>query len=699
MVKRDNSVEKMDFSKIQKQTRPAVLGLGLDAKELEEEVKVSMQDMMTSTDMQSILIKTALSKVDVDRSKWTFAAARLDLYDLYHRIKISYNEQGSGDVYKRVTLKKYINMNKGRLSKWYKKYTKKEVSYFNSLIDGERDLLFDYLGFKTMTDRYLIKDNNSEYVELPQHMHMAVAMFICQKEHNKKYWVEKVYNAISTLLIVNATPINSNGRLKNASTASCLTTSIPDSINGIFDAYKEIALGSKLGAGWGIDITRIRALASTINNVKGVAGGSIPFSKILNDIAIAVDQLGKRPGAFALFMECWSIDIFDFIDLKKKNGDDRRRAQDLFLSISYNDLFMKREEEDGDWTLFDPYDTRDLTETWGNEFEEKYLSYEKEFMDHPERFNPNTKVIKARDLMRQHVISYVKEGQPFVMFKDTVNRRHKRPELGIVRNFNLCQEVYGPTDGTDIVTCNLGSLNLARIKSPSKLKEMVMILTRMLDNVIDVTEYSSKKSRKTQKKRRAIGIGCLGEAEMLANSKIKYGSKEHEATIVNIYKTIRITAEETSKALAIEKGGCYLEDQRNAYLMAVAPNSTSGLFAGTTNSHEPVYNKIWMEDNMLGSFKVTAPNLNVDNYVYYVNPYELDQKRLMDLTKIRQDEIDMGISHNIYIKPQGLKVSTVVDLLRHAWKIKLNTLYYFRAKPPKNNEVKTDEIACFGCNN
>ena len=407
----------------------------------------------------------------------------------------------------------------------------------------------------------------------------------------------------------------------------------------------------------------------------------------------------KRPGAFALYIENWDIELFDFLDLKKKNGDDRKRAHDIFLALSVSDLFMEREGNDEDWTLFDPADVRDLTEIWGDEFKERYEYYEKDFKENPSKYNPNTRIIKARDIMREVVISYNGEGQPFHFFKDTVNRNNPHPELGIIRSANLCTEVMQPVDDERTAVCNLGSLNLARINTKEDLERITKLGIRCMDNSIDLTPYPNGKSELAQKERRSVGLGLLGEAEMLANMKVHYGSDEHKDIINNIYEIVSNMAHQTSKELAIEKGECIIPGYRNAYLMAVAPNSTSGSFAGTTNSHEPVYNKVWIEENKLGSFKMTAPGINIDNYEYYNNPYEIDIFKQIEVCAIRQDKVDMGISFVIYLLPDNLKASKIREVIRYAWKRGLKTTYYLRSKPPKVNAVKHEKIACVGCAN
>lgn len=388
--------------------------------------------------------------------------------------------------------------------------------------------------------------------------------------------------------------------------------------------------------------------------------------------------------------------------MKKHNGDERRRAHDLFLSVSYSDLFFKREANDEDWILFDPHDALQLTETFGEDFEKEYLRLEKEYKEDHSKFNPNTKIVKARDVLRAHMLSMVETGGPFFMFKDNVNRAHRYPENGIIRSLNLCQEIGLPTTKDLTGVCNLGSLNLARIENNEELKDATLILMRALDNNITLTEYPSDATRNFQKLYRAIGVGTLGEAEMLANKQIHYGFSKHKELIEDIWKTISETLHEGTKELAKEKGSCdAIEGVRNAYLMAIAPNSSSAIMAGTTNGIEPVYSRMWVEENKRGSFIMTAPHITLDNFEYYKNPYEIDPLVQIEVNAIRQKYVDMSISMNLFLDPEGLSLKRIRECVVHAWKHKLKSIYYLRSKPPKSNTTNksNNEITCVGCSN
>lgn len=707
--KRDGRLEELNIENIRKQTIPACEGLaGTSYEDLELSASILFTDGIKTSDIQKALINTAHNKISLDKPNWGFVAARLGFYDIYHTIKETYKIKESGDVYKHVTLQMYLDRAKHILSDFVNKYSKEDIEKLNSIIDSKKDMLFNYPGYRVLKDRYLLIDLG-ELIELPQHMIMAIAMFVAQNEEDKVYWASEFYKVISDLKFIPATPIQSNGRVKNGSTASCFLTSIADTSDSIFDSYKEIAFGSKVGGGWGVDVTRLRSLGSTIGHRLNAAGGAIPFIKILNDIALAVDQNGKRAGAFAIYMESWCIDFPDFLDMCKRSGEERRRGQDLFYAVSASDLFIKRIKENTKWTLFDPRDVPELSETWGEEFEKHYLQAEEDFLSGKRKFNPNTKQIEIADLVSKMMYNWVTEGKLFWFFKDTVNRAHEHKHLGIIRSSNLCCEITMPTDENRTAVCNLGSINLSRVESIEDLTKTSKLAARFLDDVIDVTEYHSERAEKTQKAMRSFGCGTIGEAEYIATRQIHYGSPEHIEVIKELYGTISNTLKETSIELAKERGSCEaVPGIRNAYRMAIAPNTSTSLFAGSVASCEPIYAKETVEISKLGNYKVMAPNISIDNIAYYKNAFEIDQKVLIDTNAIRQQFIDMSISQSLYIDATdymgtGRPVSAmdIIKLIIRAHSKGLKTLYYFRSKAKKNDSAITGKggITCSGCEN
>ena len=406
--KRNGRKEVLDITKIQKMTIEATQDLvGVSQSELELDAQIKFIDGMSSSDIQDALIKTAVEKIDIDVPNWTFVAARLFLFDLYHRVgKATHGIKGEPYCH----LKDYLKYGKeaGRLipnlGEGY------DLDDLNNHIDPSRDYLFNYLGIKTLYDRYLIKNKDGNPIELPQHMFMAIAMFLAQNEKDKQEKAKEFYDVVSKFEVMLATPTLSNARTNRHQLSSCYIGSSPDNIEGIFDGYKEMALLSKYGGGIGWDWNQIRALGGVIDDHKSAAGGVIPFLKITNDIAIAVDQLGTRKGAIATYIEPWHMDVEDFIVLKKNSGEERRRTHDLFPALWIPDLFMQRVIEDSYWTLFDPYEVKDLSELHGEEFKKRYEEYEQDENTTKER-------MKAKDLWKKILTSYFESGSPFFVLK------------------------------------------------------------------------------------------------------------------------------------------------------------------------------------------------------------------------------------------------------------------------------------------
>ena len=436
VTKRDGRIEELDITKIQKHTSDAVNGLsGVSQSELEVDARIQFFDRIATEDIQQTLIKTAVDKIDVDCPNWTFVAARLFLYDLYHRVS-----RFTGYTH----LNKYfeIGEKEGRLIKGLKE--KYDLDLLNSHIKPERDLQFNYLGIKTLYDRYLLKSSSGIPIELPQHMFMAIAMFLAQNEKECNEWAIRFYDMISKFEVMCATPTLANARTPRHQLSSCYVGSTPDNIEGIFDSYKEMALLSKYGGGLGWDFSQVRGLGSYIDGHKNAAGGIIPFLKITNDVAIAVDQLGTRKGAIATYIEVWHRDVNDFIDLRKNSGEERRRAHDLFPALWICDLFMQRVQENGTWSLFDPYQCGELTNLYGDEFKQKYEELERD----------RSKVIDtilARDLWKKILSNYFETGMPFLCFKDNANEANPNKHRGVIRSSNLCTEIFQNTSPTHYI--------------------------------------------------------------------------------------------------------------------------------------------------------------------------------------------------------------------------------------------------------
>ncbi len=787
VVKRNGRVESLDVSKIQKYTSAAVEGLeGVSQSELEVDAKLQFQDMMKTEEIQLALIKTAVDKIDIDRPNWTYVAARLFLYDIYHKVS-GYTGY--------IHLREYFERGEkeGRILLGLKE--KYDLDDLNDYIKPERDLQFTYLGIRTLYDRYLLKDREGKPIELPQHLFMAVAMFLAQNEFDCQTWAKKFYDILSKFEVMAATPTLSNARTTRHQLSSCYIGSTPDNIEGIFDGYKEMALLSKFGGGIGWDWTQVRGMGSYIDGHKHAAGGIVPFLKIANDVAIAVDQLGTRKGAIAVYIEPWHIDIREFLDLKKNSGEERRRAHDLFPALWINDLFMKRVQEDAIWTLFDPYEVRELTELYGEEFERRYEELEKDE-------SLTKEVVSAKQLWKEVLRSYFETGNPFLCFKDAANRANPNRHAGVIRSSNLCTEIFQNTspnhyrvkvifedqsttyfeeeevvtvdsgvtkpakkitaldtlDGRKIwmvekeaidgetAVCNLASINLSKINSVEDIARVVPTAIRMLDNVIDLNFYPLAKVKKTNQKSRSIGLGVMGEAQMLAEAGIEWGSDEHFHKIDEVMESISYYAIRASSDLALEKGtypnfegsdwskgifpidkanpeACKLVDRgglfgythdwlalkekvkkdgmRNGYLMAIAPTSSISILTGTTQAIEPVYKRKWYEENLSGMIPVVVPNLNPDTWAYYTPSYDLDQRLLVRAGAIRQKWIDQGQSLNIFIRLDKASGRYLNEIYMEAWKFGLKSTYYLRSQSPEaaaaEEGVEDRSMECVGC--
>ncbi|CAD7288115.1 ribonucleoside-diphosphate reductase subunit alpha [Campylobacter suis] len=787
VLKRNGRTEELDISKIKKYTTEAVAGLeNVSLSELEVDAKIQFRDMITTEEIQQTLIKTAVEKIDIDRPNWTFVAARLFLYDLYHKVTgfSGYNH-----------LREYLEKGEkaGRIVPGLKE--KYDLDDLNAYIRPERDLQFAYLGIKTLYDRYLIKDQKGAPIELPQQMFMAIAMFLAQNELDSQGWAKKFYDLISKFEVMLATPTLSNARTPRHQLSSCYIGSTPDNIEGIFDSYKEMALLSKFGGGIGWDWSKVRAMGGSIDGHKNAAGGIIPFLKVTNDIAVAVDQLGTRKGAIAVYIEPWHMDVGDFIDLRKNSGEERRRAHELFPALWINDLFMKRVGANDKWTLFDPAQTADLCDLYGEEFEKRYVEYEN-------NDDIQKNVVMAKELWKKILTSYFETGMPFLGFKDSANKVNPNDHTGIIRSSNLCTEIFQNTepnyykikitfanaevrlydeeedvkvdsgivkkakklsaldsiDGVEIfivekeaeagktAVCNLASINLSKINTKADIARVVPIAVRMLDNVIDLNFYPHKKVKDTNLDTRAIGLGVMGEAEMLATKQVKWGSYDHLSLIDSIMENISYQAIYASSNLAVEKGiyptyegskwsrgifpidsanenakalvtrgGLFDEDgcdweklrvkvkadgMRNGYLMAIAPTSSISILVGTTQTIEPVYKRKWFEHNLSGMIPNVVPNLSPDTWQYYTPAYELDQRVLIKAGAIRQKWIDQGQSLNIFMSLDKASGGYLSEIYTLAWQLGLKSTYYLRSESPdseKVNNIADRSIECEGC--
>ena len=797
VLKRDGSKEMLDIGKIRKQSLAAVEGLeNVDFSELELDAKIQFRNGISTEEIQQTLIKTAVDKIDIDRPHWSFVAARLTLFEMYHKVGKKLGGK-KGKPYSHF-IKDYIEYGvKNEII--HPKLLNSDIFDFDAIdkmIEPERDYLLTYMSVKMLNDRYLQRDKDNELFELPQHMFMAVAMWLASNEEEPMKWVQKFYDVISKLEAMVATPTLSNARLNRHQLSSCYAGVTSDNIEDIFDVYKEMALLSKYGGGIGWDWTNIRGLGSVIDTKKGASGGLIPWMKMANDLGISVDQLGSRPGSIAVYVEPWHSDILDFLDLKKNSGEERRRAHDLFPALWIPDLFFERVQNNESWSLFDPYTVPELHSKYGDEFKKLYEKYEKK--------GKAIATIPAKELWKKILTEYYETGNPFLCFKDEHNRRNQNKHIGVINSSNLCTEIsqvtapaeYGikvefnnrppicfemeeyvttlqaekkyikkakrltsqdiidglsnskithvsrvKTKDRRTLVCNLASINLSKTNTKEDIERVVPIVVRMLDNVIDLNFYPVKNTMETNFKSRAIGLGFMGEAQLLADKQIEFGSKEHLNFIDELYEFLSYKVIESSANLAQEKGS-YPEFEgsewskgimpidtqnknvheltdvkpkqdweslrekvkngmRNAYLMAIAPTGSISLIAGTSQTIEPIYKRKWYEENKSGLIPIVAPNLNLNNYMYYKTVDEVDMIDLVKAGAVRQKWIDQAQSLNIFVDPENITGSKLNKIYITGHKYGNKSFYYLRSKSPKEKEkeqvVMDRSIECAGC--
>lgn len=527
-----------------------------------------------------------------------------------------------------------------------------DLGRLGSAIKSQRDFNFNYLGIQTLYDRYFIK-NEEKRIELPQAFFMRVAMGLAINEIDPEKWSIKFYDLLSSFDFMSSTPTLFNSGTLRPQLSSCYLTTVPDDLDGIFNAIKDDALLSKYAGGLGNDWTPVRAMGAQIKGTNGKSQGVVPFLKVANDTAVAVNQGGKRKGAMCAYLETWHLDIEEFIELRKNTGDDRRRTHDMNTANWIPDLFMKRVSEKGSWTLFSPDEVPELHETYGENFEKIYCQMEEKVEAGEIR---NFKKIEANELWRKMLGMLYETGHPWITFKDAANLRSPQQHAGVIHSSNLCTEITLNTQAErEIAVCNLGSVNLANHLSEKglnsdKLRETINIAMRMLDNVIDYNYYSVNTARASNLKHRPIGMGIMGFQDALHFLKIPYASEEAVEFADLSAEEISYYAINASADLSLERGsyqsfngslwskgilpidsiellekgrGKFVEvdkntsldwdtlrekvksaGMRNSNCLAIAPTATISNICGVSQSIEPTYQNLFVKSNLSGDFTV-----------------------------------------------------------------------------------------------
>ncbi|MEK1828409.1 ribonucleoside-diphosphate reductase subunit alpha [Priestia megaterium] len=694
---------------------------------------VTVKENMTDEKVANVLILAALELISMEEPDWTYVAADVYLNELYRKAADNrgYDKKEKyGSFYQLIQeLTKIGIYNKQLL----KTYTEEEINEIASVIIPERDRLFTYIGLLTLADRYLATSHDKRVYELPQERFLIIAMTLMsqEKKENRTALVKEAYWALSSLYMTVATPTLSNAGKSYGQLSSCFIDTIDDSLRGIYDSNTDLATLSKNGGGIGVYLGHIRSRGSDIKGFKGVSSGTIPWMKQLNNTAVSVDQLGQRQGAIAVYLDVWHKDIFSFLDARLNNGDERQRTHDLFTGVCLPDLFMEKVEAREDWHLFDPHEVRTLMGYSLEDFydeEEGSGSFRTRYAECVNNEQLSRETVPAIEIFKRIMLSQLETGTPYMFYRDTVNRANQNRHEGMIYCSNLCTEITQNQSTTvvteeitedgkiiitknpgDFVVCNLSSINLARAVTEDVLERLIPIQVRMLDNVIELNDLPVLQAKLTNQKYRAVGLGTFGWNHLLALKKIAWETDEAVAYCDELYEQIAYLTVQASMNLAKEKGayplfkgsdfesGAYFETRkytseawselrnevqsngiRNGYLMAVAPNSSTSIIAGSTASIDPIFRKFYSEEKKNYKIPVTAPDLSPATNWYYKSVYLIDQHWSIKQNAKRQRHIDQSISFNLYVQ-NDIRAKELLDLHMTAWKEKLKTTYYVRS--------------------
>ncbi len=693
----DGSRAPLDVDRLQTVVTEACADLAdVSASKILEEALRNLYDGVTLDEVTTSLVITARTLIEQEPN-YTYAAARLLCDDLRAEALefLGVAERATQQemaIYYPQALQAYIN--KGiELELLSPELAEYDIARLGAALQPERDLQFTYLGLQTLYDRYFIHSNETRF-ELPQVFFMRIAMGLAVREDDKNARAIEFYQLLSSFDYMSSTPTLFNAGTLRPQLSSCYLTTVPDDLSGIYGAIRDNALLSKWAGGLGNDWTPVRALGSYIKGTNGKSQGVVPFLKVVNDTAVAVNQGGKRKGAVCAYLETWHLDIEEFLELRKNTGDDRRRTHDMNSANWIPDLFMKRVFEGGEWTLFSPNDTPDLHDSYGADFEAKYEAYEARTRSGDLKL---FKRVKAENLWRKMLGMLFETGHPWITFKDPCNLRSPQSHVGVVHSSNLCTEITLNTSDEEIAVCNLGSVNLPQHIDENglnleKLQRTVTTAVRMLDNVIDINYYSVPQAERSNFRHRPVGLGLMGFQDALYKQHIAYSSPEAVDFADRSMEAISYYAIQASSTLAEERGTYssfegslwsqgilpidslerlaesrgdqYLQidrtqtmdwdtlrervrtkGMRNSNVMAIAPTATIANITGVSQSIEPTYQNLYVKSNLSGEFTVVNP--------YLVN--DLKARNLWDKVMVNDLKYYDGSAQAIDRIPADLK--------------------------------------------
>ncbi|MBF1173498.1 MAG: ribonucleoside-diphosphate reductase subunit alpha [[Eubacterium] sulci] len=695
---------------------------------------IAMQKPDSTIDARlELLTKSAAELTTQEEPNWEKIAGRLLYYTFSRELKKTEENYGLTSFYEKL---RYLT-SEGLYGKYIlDSYSKKEIEEAFEFIDDERNNLYTYAGLDLLISRYLIHNRSHVVLESPQEMYLGIALHLALKEgEDRMTWVRKFYDIMSLQKVTMATPTQSNARKPYHQLSSCFIDTVPDSLDGIYSSVSKFADVSKFGGGMGMYFGKVRSRGGSIRGFEGASGGVIRWIRVVNDTAVAVDQLGMRQGAVAVYLDAWHKDLPEFLQLRTNNGDDRMKAHDVFPAVCYPDLFWRlaKENLNQDWYLMDPHDIMQikgycLEDSFGEEWEKRYW-------DCVNDVRISKRVIGLKELVKLILKSAVETGTPFAFYRDTVNRMNPNKHKGMIYCSNLCTEIaqnmseaeivsttvethegdeviVTRTKPGDFVVCNLASLCLGNINvhDNKELEDITSTVIRALDNVIDLNFYPINDAKLTNQKYRAIGLGVSGYHHMLAKNRIKWESEEHLAFADKVFEDIGYAAVKASNELAKERGsyslfegsewqdGKYFDRReynserwqelkasvaengiRNAWIMATAPTSSTSILIGTTAGLDPVMNRFFLEEKKGAILPRVAPELSMATYWYYKQAHYIDQTWSVRAAGIRQRHIDQAQSFNFWIT-NDYKMSQLLNLYILAWEEGVKTVYYVRSK-------------------
>ena len=680
-----------------------------------------------------LLIKAAVELTTQEAPKWEMIAARLLLFTFERELRKAEESCQITTLYEKIV---YLT-GRGLYGQYIlENYTKEEIDEFETFLAPERNDLFTYSGLELLLNRYVIHTGQGVALESPQEMFLGIAMHLAMKEQkDRALWVKRFYDMLSKLQVTMATPTLSNARKPYHQLSSCFIDIVPDSLNGIYRSIDNFAKVSKFGGGMGMYFGKVRASGSAIRGFEGAAGGVIRWIRLANDTAVAVDQLGVRQGAVAVYLDVWHRDLPEFLNLRTNNGDDRMKAHDVFPAVCYPDYFWEqaRDNIEGDWYLMCPHEILTvkgyaLEDCYGEAWKEKYL-------DCVQDDRIKKRVVPIKDIIRLIIKSAVETGTPFTFNRDHVNRMNPNGHKGMIYCSNLCTEIAQNMSGIEeveervetvngetvvvtvtkpgeFVVCNLASLSLGHlnVEDGEEIADITKCAVRARDNVIDLNFFPVPYAKINNEKYRPIGLGVSGYHHMLAKQGISWESEQHLQFVGDVFSKIHYAAIEASSEIAKEKGsytyfegsdwqtGKYFDKRhlktekwnqlrekvkqqglRNAYLLAIAPTSSTSIIAGTSAGLDPIMNRYFLEEKKNGLMPRVAPELSMETFWYYKNAHYIDQKWSVRACGVRQRHIDQAQSMNLYITNE-YTFRKVLDLYILAWEEGVKTIYYIRSK-------------------